>query len=264
MLGHQLPTLYPRGCWNPVFIENCYCKISIFLDRNQVRMIRRWGENVSESGAPRVLEIMWALEISDQVIPTFDQRLMTPALSSFSYPSACAMECGSERSLKCDAPWTVPWTAAVRPHWPWTAPSASIFTRPPIIFRWARSNGVSSTRCSPRFTNIPAWSPVLLWPTTWVPVCDWPGGWSTRSHLITWTWTLIWVRFGLSLLFAQKFLIDKFSNTESGFLRPEKHERHPQADRRSDLIKAFLWPALMQNNQCAFKAVVATWGSSLS
>ncbi|EDW99069.2 uncharacterized protein LOC6538844 [Drosophila yakuba] len=43
-----------------------------------------------------------------------------------------------------------------------------------------------------------------------------------------------------------------------GFLRPEKHERHPQADRRSDLIKAFLWPALMQNNQCAFKAVVAT------
>ncbi|XP_022211090.2 uncharacterized protein LOC111066648 isoform X1 [Drosophila obscura] len=43
-----------------------------------------------------------------------------------------------------------------------------------------------------------------------------------------------------------------------GFLRPEKHERHPQSDRRSDLIKAFLWPALMQNNQCAFKAVVAT------
>ncbi|XP_002073436.2 uncharacterized protein LOC6650147 [Drosophila willistoni] len=43
-----------------------------------------------------------------------------------------------------------------------------------------------------------------------------------------------------------------------GFLRPEKHERHSQSDRRSDLIKAFLWPALMQNNQCAFKAVVAT------
>ncbi|XP_026849114.1 uncharacterized protein LOC6595045 [Drosophila persimilis] len=43
-----------------------------------------------------------------------------------------------------------------------------------------------------------------------------------------------------------------------GFLRPEKHERHPKSDRRSDLIKAFLWPALMQNNQCAFKAVVAT------
>ncbi|XP_030370855.1 uncharacterized protein LOC115621369 [Scaptodrosophila lebanonensis] len=43
-----------------------------------------------------------------------------------------------------------------------------------------------------------------------------------------------------------------------GFLRPEKHERHPQSDRRSDLIKAFLWPALMQNNRCMFKAVVAT------
>ncbi|EDV93215.1 uncharacterized protein LOC6564180 [Drosophila grimshawi] len=43
-----------------------------------------------------------------------------------------------------------------------------------------------------------------------------------------------------------------------GFLRPEKHERHPQSDRRSDLIKAFLWPALMQNNQCVFKAIVAT------
>ncbi|XP_012160530.1 uncharacterized protein LOC101459611 isoform X1 [Ceratitis capitata] len=43
-----------------------------------------------------------------------------------------------------------------------------------------------------------------------------------------------------------------------GFLRPEKHDRHPQADRRSDLIKSFLWPALMQNNHCVFKAVVAT------
>uniref|UniRef100_A0A034W3A6 Mitochondria-eating protein n=1 Tax=Bactrocera dorsalis TaxID=27457 RepID=A0A034W3A6_BACDO len=43
-----------------------------------------------------------------------------------------------------------------------------------------------------------------------------------------------------------------------GFLRPEKHERHSQSDRRSDLIKAFLWPALMQNNHCVFKAIVAT------
>ncbi|SPP89943.1 uncharacterized protein LOC117591458 [Drosophila guanche] len=43
-----------------------------------------------------------------------------------------------------------------------------------------------------------------------------------------------------------------------GFLRPEKHEPHSQSDRRSDLIKAFLWPALMQNNQCVFKAVVTT------
>uniref|UniRef100_T1GL76 Mitochondria-eating protein n=1 Tax=Megaselia scalaris TaxID=36166 RepID=T1GL76_MEGSC len=33
-----------------------------------------------------------------------------------------------------------------------------------------------------------------------------------------------------------------------GFLRPDKHERHFQGDRRSDLIKNFIWPALMQNN----------------
>uniref|UniRef100_A0A1B0GGG9 Mitochondria-eating protein n=1 Tax=Glossina morsitans morsitans TaxID=37546 RepID=A0A1B0GGG9_GLOMM len=43
-----------------------------------------------------------------------------------------------------------------------------------------------------------------------------------------------------------------------GFLRPEKHDRHLQSDRRSDLIKAFLWPALMQSNRCVFKAIVAT------
>ncbi|TMW52717.1 hypothetical protein DOY81_002167 [Sarcophaga bullata] len=42
------------------------------------------------------------------------------------------------------------------------------------------------------------------------------------------------------------------------FLRPEKHERHALADRRSDLIRAFLWPALMQNNHCVFKAIVTT------
>ncbi|XP_055385151.1 uncharacterized protein LOC129614526 [Condylostylus longicornis] len=43
-----------------------------------------------------------------------------------------------------------------------------------------------------------------------------------------------------------------------GFLRPEKHDRHPHSDKRSDLIKSFLWPALMQNNRCVFKAVVST------
>ncbi|XP_054736998.1 uncharacterized protein LOC129243749 [Anastrepha obliqua] len=48
------------------------------------------------------------------------------------------------------------------------------------------------------------------------------------------------------------------SNFNLGFLHPEKQERHPQSDRRSDLIKAFLWPALMQNNRCVFKAIVAT------
>ncbi|XP_067619757.1 uncharacterized protein [Eurosta solidaginis] len=48
------------------------------------------------------------------------------------------------------------------------------------------------------------------------------------------------------------------SDFNLGFLRPEKHERHLQSDRRSDLIKAFIWPALMQNNRCVFKAIVAT------
>ncbi|XP_055907872.1 uncharacterized protein LOC129942816 [Eupeodes corollae] len=48
------------------------------------------------------------------------------------------------------------------------------------------------------------------------------------------------------------------SDFNLGFLRPEKHERHQHSDRRSDLIKAFLWPALMQNNQCVFKAIVET------
>lgn len=43
-----------------------------------------------------------------------------------------------------------------------------------------------------------------------------------------------------------------------GFLRPDKHERHFQSDRRSDLIKNFIWPALMQNNNCVFKAIVGT------
>lgn len=43
-----------------------------------------------------------------------------------------------------------------------------------------------------------------------------------------------------------------------GLLRLEKHERHPSSDKRSDIIRAFLWPALLQNSRCVFKAVVAT------
>lgn len=43
-----------------------------------------------------------------------------------------------------------------------------------------------------------------------------------------------------------------------GLLRPEKHDRHPMSDARSDIIHAFIWPALVQKNRCAFKAVVAT------
>lgn len=44
----------------------------------------------------------------------------------------------------------------------------------------------------------------------------------------------------------------------TGLLRPEKQDRHPLSDKRSDIIKTFVWPALLQNNRCVFKAVVAT------
>ncbi|XP_053698440.1 uncharacterized protein LOC128745398 [Sabethes cyaneus] len=43
-----------------------------------------------------------------------------------------------------------------------------------------------------------------------------------------------------------------------GLLQPEKHERYPISEKRSDIIRAFLWPALMQNGRCVYKAVVAT------
>uniref|UniRef100_A0A182M7M0 Mitochondria-eating protein n=2 Tax=Myzomyia TaxID=59140 RepID=A0A182M7M0_9DIPT len=43
-----------------------------------------------------------------------------------------------------------------------------------------------------------------------------------------------------------------------GLLQPEKHERYPISEKRSDIIRAFLWPALMQNGHCVYKAVVAT------
>lgn len=45
----------------------------------------------------------------------------------------------------------------------------------------------------------------------------------------------------------------------AGLLRPDKHDRHPMSDNRSDIIQAFIWPALIQKNRCVFKAVVATW-----
>lgn len=45
----------------------------------------------------------------------------------------------------------------------------------------------------------------------------------------------------------------------AGLLRPEKHDRHPLSDTRSDIIQYFVWPALVQKNRCVFKAVVATW-----
>jgi len=176
-----------------------------------------------------------------------------------SSPFACATECGSGRSWKFGESWIAPWTAAVRPPCPWTDPFASTSSRPPIVSRWARSSGRCSTRCYLLCTSTPAWSPAPRWRTTSVPVSAWPGGWSTRRRRTTWTWTSTWV--GFKLLF-NRLTILHLRKSHAGFLRPEKHERHPQADRRSDLIKAFLWPALMQNNQCAFKAVVATWASS--
>lgn len=43
-----------------------------------------------------------------------------------------------------------------------------------------------------------------------------------------------------------------------GLLQPDKHERYPISEKRSDIIRAFLWPALMQNGRCIQKAVVAT------
>ncbi|XP_052744968.1 uncharacterized protein LOC112053263 [Bicyclus anynana] len=44
-------------------------------------------------------------------------------------------------------------------------------------------------------------------------------------------------------------------------MNPEKHVRYSLADareRRSDLIKSFVWPALMDGNRCVFRAVVLT------
>lgn len=41
-------------------------------------------------------------------------------------------------------------------------------------------------------------------------------------------------------------------------LRSEKHQRHHSADRNSDIVKGYLWPALMTQNTYAWKAVVVT------
>ncbi|XP_045780600.1 uncharacterized protein LOC123877768 [Maniola jurtina] len=44
-------------------------------------------------------------------------------------------------------------------------------------------------------------------------------------------------------------------------MNPEKHVRYSLGDsreRRSDLIKSFVWPALMDGNRCVFRAVVLT------
>ncbi|XP_038219660.1 uncharacterized protein LOC119837938 [Zerene cesonia] len=41
-------------------------------------------------------------------------------------------------------------------------------------------------------------------------------------------------------------------------MNPEKHVRYSGADRRSDLIKSFVWPALLHRGRCVFRAVVLT------
>lgn len=41
-------------------------------------------------------------------------------------------------------------------------------------------------------------------------------------------------------------------------MRKDKHDQHPVSDSGSDTIRAFIWPALVQNERCVFKAVVVT------
>ncbi|CAG9862362.1 unnamed protein product [Phyllotreta striolata] len=44
-------------------------------------------------------------------------------------------------------------------------------------------------------------------------------------------------------------------------LQPEKHQRHHSSDRNSDIIRAFLWPALILESSCVHKAIVITDGT---
>lgn len=43
-----------------------------------------------------------------------------------------------------------------------------------------------------------------------------------------------------------------------GIMSADKHDKHPVSDSASNIIRAFIWPALIQNSRCVFKAVVAT------
>lgn len=43
-----------------------------------------------------------------------------------------------------------------------------------------------------------------------------------------------------------------------GHLQFDRHERHPSADPRGNVIREFVWPGLMQNNRYVLKAVVVT------
>ncbi|EFA09543.2 uncharacterized protein LOC656542 [Tribolium castaneum] len=44
-------------------------------------------------------------------------------------------------------------------------------------------------------------------------------------------------------------------------LKNDRHQRHHSADRTSDVVKAYLWPALVVQNVCVYKAVVVTGGT---
>ncbi|CAH1115163.1 unnamed protein product [Psylliodes chrysocephalus] len=44
-------------------------------------------------------------------------------------------------------------------------------------------------------------------------------------------------------------------------LQPEKHQRHHTSDRNADIVRAFLWPALMLESNYVYKAIVVTDGS---
>uniref|UniRef100_A0A1B0G9R8 Mitochondria-eating protein C-terminal domain-containing protein n=1 Tax=Glossina morsitans morsitans TaxID=37546 RepID=A0A1B0G9R8_GLOMM len=58
---------------------------------------------------------------------------------------------------------------------------------------------------------------------------------------------------GISILYEYSWL-----ETCSSLMHYVSFLRHLQSDRRSDLIKAFLWPALMRNSHFLFQAIVAT------
>lgn len=44
----------------------------------------------------------------------------------------------------------------------------------------------------------------------------------------------------------------------TGTIQLNRHTRHHTSDRKSDIIKSFLWPALMDKDICVHKAIVIT------
>lgn len=41
-------------------------------------------------------------------------------------------------------------------------------------------------------------------------------------------------------------------------LQPERHVRHHSSDRNCDIVRSYLWPALMLNSNFVYKAIVIT------